>query len=72
MSLAKNVVTRDAFGSFKSKREEIVLAFQGLIGGNDGEEDNEDDGECAQQVWSQTTFLIDEGGDKRLHARVCC
>ena len=31
---------RDAFGSFKSKRD---LAFQGSIGGNDGEEDSEDD-----------------------------
>ena len=64
MNFAKNVIIRDAFGIFRSKREVIDIALEGLDATNNGEEDSKDDGECAQQVWLQTTFLTDENDDE--------
>ena len=64
MNFAKNVIIRDAFGIFRSKSEVIDIALEGLDATNNGEEDSKDDGECAQQVWLQTTFLTDENDDE--------
>ena len=57
MNFANKVIIRDASGIFRSKKKVIDSVFEGLGATDDGEEDSEDDRECAKQVWLLSTFL---------------
>ena len=56
--------TRYAFGYFKRKGEVIDLKAEDTAEANGGEDDSEDDGECAEYLWLKTSLLSDESDDE--------
>ena len=54
-------VTRNAF---KRKGEVIDLAAEDAAEASGGEDDSEDDGECAEHIWLKTSLLTDESDDE--------